>query len=81
MPAAIRILAGRPTDGFPTDALHAYATCLMKLKRIDDAAATALQQAVALHPEDPQGTSGAGIGPIDGSQAQRRACDAAATPG
>ncbi len=44
--------AGQLIDSQP-DALHAYATCLMKLKRID-AAATALQKAVALNPEDPK---------------------------
>jgi tetratricopeptide (TPR) repeat protein len=35
------------------DALHAYATCLAKLKRLDDAAAV-LQRALALRPNDPQ---------------------------
>jgi tetratricopeptide (TPR) repeat protein len=35
------------------DALHAYATCLVKLKRIDEAAAT-LQRALALRPSDPR---------------------------
>ena len=35
------------------DALHAYATCLAKLKRLDDAAAV-LKRALALHPNDPQ---------------------------
>jgi tetratricopeptide (TPR) repeat protein len=35
------------------DALHAYATCLAKLKRLDEAAAV-LQRAVALRPNDPQ---------------------------
>lgn len=35
------------------DALHAYATCLVRLKRFD-AAADALQKAVALHPDDPR---------------------------
>jgi tetratricopeptide (TPR) repeat protein len=35
------------------DALHAYATCLAKLKRLDEAAAV-LQRAVALRPGDPQ---------------------------
>ncbi len=35
------------------DALHAYSTCLVRLKRLDDAAA-ALQKAVALHPDDPR---------------------------
>ena len=33
------------------DALHAYATCLVQLKRLDEAEAT-LQRAVALRPED-----------------------------
>ena len=33
------------------DALHAYATCLMKLKRFDDAASV-FARAVALHPDD-----------------------------
>jgi tetratricopeptide (TPR) repeat protein len=35
------------------DALHAYATCLAKLERLDEAAAV-LQRAVALRPDDPQ---------------------------
>jgi tetratricopeptide (TPR) repeat protein len=35
------------------DALHAYATCLVRLKRLDAAAAT-LQKAVALRPDDPR---------------------------
>jgi tetratricopeptide (TPR) repeat protein len=35
------------------DALHAYATCLVRLKRFEAAAVT-LQKAVALHPEDPR---------------------------
>lgn len=35
------------------DALHAYATCLVKLKRLDDAAAT-FQKALALRPDDPR---------------------------
>jgi tetratricopeptide (TPR) repeat protein len=35
------------------DALHAYATCLVKLKRLDDAAAT-FQRALALRPDDPR---------------------------
>src|SRR6266446_4647267 len=35
------------------DALHAFATCLVKLKRVDEAA-TAFQRAVALHPDDPR---------------------------
>jgi len=35
------------------DALHAHATCLAKLGRIDDAAA-ALQRSLALRPDDPQ---------------------------
>jgi tetratricopeptide (TPR) repeat protein len=35
------------------DALHAYATCLARLKRLDEAAAV-LQRAVALRPNDPQ---------------------------
>ena len=34
------------------DALHAYATCLVKLKRFDDAAET-FQKAIALRPDDP----------------------------
>ena len=34
------------------DALHAFATCLVKLKRFDEAA-TAFQRAVALRPDDP----------------------------
>jgi cytochrome c-type biogenesis protein CcmH/NrfG len=35
------------------DALHAYATCLARLKRLDEAAAV-LQKALALRPDDPQ---------------------------
>jgi tetratricopeptide (TPR) repeat protein len=35
------------------DALHAYATCLVKLKRLDDAIAI-FQKAAALHSNDPQ---------------------------
>jgi tetratricopeptide (TPR) repeat protein len=35
------------------DALHAYATCLVRLKKIE-AAATVFQRAAALHPNDPQ---------------------------
>src|SRR5262249_31297425 len=35
------------------DALHAYATCLVRLKQLDGAAAT-LQRAVALRPEGPR---------------------------
>ncbi|PWT86782.1 MAG: hypothetical protein C5B58_00840 [Acidobacteria bacterium] len=35
------------------DALHAYATCLVKLKRLDDATAT-FQKALVLRPDDPQ---------------------------
>src|SRR6266487_3820906 len=35
------------------DALHAFATCLVKLKRFDEAA-TAFQRAVALRPDDPR---------------------------
>jgi tetratricopeptide (TPR) repeat protein len=35
------------------DALHAYATCLARLKRLD-AAAAVLQRALALRPDDPQ---------------------------
>jgi tetratricopeptide (TPR) repeat protein len=35
------------------DALHAYATCLVKLKRMDEAVAT-FQRALALRPEDPR---------------------------
>jgi len=34
------------------DALHAYSTCLMKLRRFDEAA-TVFQRALALHPDDP----------------------------
>jgi len=44
--------AGRLLDS-QLDALHAYATCLARLRRLDDAAA-ALQRAVALRPADPQ---------------------------
>lgn len=35
------------------DAIHAYATCLVRLKRLDDAVVT-FQRAVAVRPEDPQ---------------------------
>jgi tetratricopeptide (TPR) repeat protein len=42
--------AGQLLD-FQLDALHAYATCLVKLNRLDDAAAT-FQRAVALRPND-----------------------------
>jgi tetratricopeptide (TPR) repeat protein len=35
------------------DALHAYATCLARLERLDEAAAV-LRRAVALRPDDPQ---------------------------
>src|SRR2546421_4743808 len=35
------------------DALHAYATCLVKVKRLDEAV-TVFQRAVALHPDDRQ---------------------------
>lgn len=35
------------------DALHAYATCLVRLKRVDDAAAV-LQKTVVLRPDDPK---------------------------
>jgi tetratricopeptide (TPR) repeat protein len=35
------------------DALHAYSTCLMKLRRFDDAA-TVFGRALALHPDDPR---------------------------
>jgi tetratricopeptide (TPR) repeat protein len=35
------------------DALHAYATCLVRLKRLDEAAKT-FQRAVALQPDDPR---------------------------
>ena len=35
------------------DALHAYATCLVKLKRLDDAVTT-FEKAVALRPDDPR---------------------------
>jgi tetratricopeptide (TPR) repeat protein len=44
--------AGKLLDS-QLDALHAYATCLAKLKRLDEAAAV-LQRAVALRPDDPQ---------------------------
>jgi tetratricopeptide (TPR) repeat protein len=44
--------AGRLLDS-QLDALHAYATCLAKLKRLDEAAAV-LQRAVALRPDDPR---------------------------
>jgi tetratricopeptide (TPR) repeat protein len=42
--------AGQLLDG-QVDALHAFATCLVKLKRLDEAAAT-FQRAVALRPGD-----------------------------
>ena len=35
------------------DAIHAYATCLVRLKRLDDATAT-FEHAIALKPDDPQ---------------------------
>jgi tetratricopeptide (TPR) repeat protein len=35
------------------DAIHAYATCLVRLKRLDDAVVT-FQRAVAIRPENPQ---------------------------
>jgi tetratricopeptide (TPR) repeat protein len=35
------------------DALHAYCTCLMKLRRFDEAA-TVFERALALHPDDPR---------------------------
>jgi tetratricopeptide (TPR) repeat protein len=44
--------AGQLVDS-QIDALHAYATCLVRLKRLDDAVA-AFQKAVALHPDDPR---------------------------
>jgi len=44
--------AGRLLDS-QLDALHAYATCLARLKRLD-AAAAVLQRAVALRPDDPR---------------------------
>ena len=44
--------AGRLLDS-QLDALHAYATCLAKLKRLDDAAAVP-RRAVALRPDDPR---------------------------
>jgi tetratricopeptide (TPR) repeat protein len=44
--------AGKLLDS-QLDALHAYAICLAKLKRLDEAAAV-LQRAVALQPEDPR---------------------------
>jgi tetratricopeptide (TPR) repeat protein len=42
--------AGRLLDSQP-DVLHAYATCLMKLQRFDDAAAI-FSRTLALHPDD-----------------------------
>src|SRR3989440_207105 len=48
-PNSIAALAGAAQ----IDALHAYATCLVKLKRLDDAV-TVFQTAVALHPDDRQ---------------------------
>jgi tetratricopeptide (TPR) repeat protein len=44
--------AGKVLDS-QLDALHAYATCLVKLKQLDGAA-TVLQRAVALRPDDRQ---------------------------
>jgi tetratricopeptide (TPR) repeat protein len=44
--------AGRLLDS-QLDALHAYATCLARLKRLEDATAV-LQKAVALRPDDPR---------------------------
>ncbi|HEY5908790.1 MAG TPA: tetratricopeptide repeat protein [Vicinamibacteria bacterium] len=44
--------AGKLLDS-QLDALHAYATCLARLKRLDEAAAV-LQRALALRPDDPQ---------------------------
>ncbi len=44
--------AGQLVDS-QLDALHAYATCLVRLKRLDDAATT-FQRAVALQPEVPR---------------------------
>ncbi len=43
--------AGQLLDS-QVEALHAYATCLVRLKRLDEAAAI-LQRAVALRPDDP----------------------------
>jgi tetratricopeptide (TPR) repeat protein len=43
--------AGQLLDS-QVDALHAYATCLVRLKRLEEAAAI-LQRAVALRPDDP----------------------------
>jgi len=53
-PAAVQHFekAGQLIDS-QLDALHAYATCLVKLKQLDDAAAT-LQKTVALRPDDPR---------------------------
>jgi tetratricopeptide (TPR) repeat protein len=44
--------AGKLLDS-QLDALHAYATCLVRLKRLDEAAAV-LQRALALRPDDPR---------------------------
>jgi tetratricopeptide (TPR) repeat protein len=44
--------AGQLVDS-QVDALHAYATCLVRLKRLDNAIAT-FQKAVTLRPDDPQ---------------------------
>jgi tetratricopeptide (TPR) repeat protein len=44
--------AGELLDSQP-DALHAYATCLVKLKRMDEAVTT-FQRALAFRPEDPR---------------------------
>lgn len=44
--------AGRLLDS-QLDALHGYATCLARLKRLNEAAAV-LQRALALRPDDPQ---------------------------
>jgi len=62
------------------DALHALATCLVRLKRLDDAAAT-FQRAVALSSRRSAGTSPPGIHSAYGTQARGRTFHAAAAAG
>jgi tetratricopeptide (TPR) repeat protein len=51
--AATHFEKAGPLVDSQVDALHAYATCLVRLKRLDDAVAT-FQKSVALRPQDPQ---------------------------
>ncbi len=51
--AATHFEKAGPLVDSQVDALHAYATCLVRLKRLDDAVAT-FQKSVALRPRDPQ---------------------------